>query len=96
MSTCDVPDCAVRHVLPAPPTGPSPMDAGRQGDCVPAGAGVDLWLQPVDGKPPHQLTQFADDRLIADFAWSRDGKRLAITRSSTTTDIVLFKGLNKK
>ena len=30
---------------------------------------------------------------ITDFAWSRDGKRLAISRSVTTNDIVLFKGL---
>ena len=94
---CDLPYCAVRHVLPTPPSQGRlqwPPD-GKAIAFLPPPAS-NLWLQPVDGKPPHQLTQFADDRLIADFAWSRDGKRLAIARSSTTTDIVLFKGLNKK
>jgi hypothetical protein len=31
--------------------------------------------------------------VIDDFAWSRDSTRLAIARSTTTNDIVLFKGL---
>jgi hypothetical protein len=30
---------------------------------------------------------------ILDFAWSRDGKRLAIARATTTTDIILFRGV---
>jgi hypothetical protein len=28
-------------------------------------------------------------------AWSRDGKRLAITRYTVTNDIVLFQGLRR-
>ena len=44
-------------------------------------------------KAPYQLTHFTDGRTITDFAWSHDGKRLAIARSVTTNDIVLFKGL---
>jgi hypothetical protein len=44
---------------------------------------------------PHQLTHFNDDRIITDFAWSRDGKRLAVARSRVTSDIVLFKGLRR-
>ena len=58
-------------------------------------ATTNLWIQPLDGKAPRQLTHFTDGRTIADFAWSRDGKRLAIARSTTTNDIVLFKGLRK-
>lgn len=46
------------------------------------------------GHPPRQLTRFTDARRIYAFAWSRDGKRLAIARTSTTDDIVLIKGLN--
>jgi hypothetical protein len=53
-----------------------------------------LWVQPFDGNPPHQLTHFTD-RIIEDFAWSHDGKRLAIARTTTTNDIVLFKGLRR-
>jgi hypothetical protein len=52
-----------------------------------------LWVQPVSGAPPHQLSHFADGRAILDFAWSRDGTRLAVARAKTTTDIVLFRGL---
>jgi hypothetical protein len=36
-----------------------------------------------------------DSRTIPDFAWSRDGKRLAIARMTVTNDIVLFKGLKR-
>jgi hypothetical protein len=50
-------------------------------------------VQPIDGSPRRQLTHFTDNRTITDFAWSRDGKRLAIARATVTNDIVLFKGL---
>jgi hypothetical protein len=53
-----------------------------------------IWVRPLDDRPPYQLTQFPD-RTIVDFASSRDAKRLAIARASTTSDIVLFKGLKK-
>jgi Tol biopolymer transport system component len=62
-------------------------------------AGVDratssnIWIQPLDGSPLRGLTHFADGRVIDDFAWSRDGNQLAIARSTTTNDIVLFRGL---
>jgi hypothetical protein len=53
-----------------------------------------IWVQPlVRGAPPKPFTHFTDDREIIDFAWSRDGERLAITRVRSTTDIVLFKNL---
>ena len=54
-----------------------------------------IWAQTLDGKPPRQLTHFTDNRQIADFAWSRDGKRLAIARATVTNDIVLIKGLKR-
>ena len=59
------------------------------------GRGGNLWVQPLDGSARRQLTHFADDRTITDFAWSRDGTRLAITRNTVTNDIVLFKGLRR-
>jgi Tol biopolymer transport system component len=52
-----------------------------------------LWVQPLSGGAPRQLTHFTDGRPIRSFAWSRDGQRLAITRSTVTNDIVLFEGL---
>ena len=58
-------------------------------------AQANIWIQPIDGKPVYQLTNFTDGKTIGDFAWSRDGKRLAISRVSVTNDIVLFKGLKQ-
>jgi Tol biopolymer transport system component len=54
---------------------------------------MNLWVQPVDGGSAYQLTHFTDAQVIDDFAWSRDGSRLVVARSTTTKDIVLFKGL---
>ena len=54
--------------------------------------GPNIWVQPLDGSAPSQLTHFTDGRTILDFAWSRDGKRLAIVRATIANDIVLLKG----
>jgi hypothetical protein len=45
-----------------------------------------------DPEATHALT---DDCQISDAAWSRDGKRLAIARTTQTADIVLFRGLKR-
>ena len=49
-----------------------------------------LWAQPVNGGPRRQLTNFKSD-LIFNYAWSRDGKKLALARGSKTSDVVLIK-----
>ena len=42
------------------------------------------------------LTHFPNDaRQIADFAWSADGKRIAVARSTSSSNIVLFRGLSR-
>ena len=38
-----------------------------------------LWNQPIDGGSPAPVTQFTSDQIFG-FAWSTDGKRLAIAR----------------
>jgi Tol biopolymer transport system component len=54
----------------------------------------DIWVQPLDGGAPRQLTHFPPDgQQIWDFAWSADGQRLAVARASITNNIVLFRGL---
>ena len=60
-----------------------------------AGSPPNVWAAPLDGGPPHQLTRFSDGRRIGLFAWSRDGKRLALTRTTTTHDIVMITGLKQ-
>jgi eukaryotic-like serine/threonine-protein kinase len=49
-----------------------------------------IWSQSVNGGPRKPLTNFKSDR-ISCFAWSRDGKRLAIARGPVTTDVVLLR-----
>lgn len=87
---CDLPDC----------TNPREF-AGRAGQWTPDGRGIafsdntdpkNIWVQPIDGGPPHPLTRFTD-KTINYFAWSPDGRRLAITRGTTLADIVLIKGI---
>jgi Tol biopolymer transport system component len=53
-----------------------------------------IWALPLDGRTPQQLTRFTDGD-VQSFAWSRDGTRLAVIRSTTTNDIVLLQGLRE-
>jgi Tol biopolymer transport system component len=55
-------------------------------------SGANLWSFPLDGGEPRKITDFTD-RNIQSFAWSSDGTRLAILRTTTVSDIVLLKGL---
>jgi serine/threonine protein kinase len=48
-----------------------------------------IWIQPQDGSPPRQLTDFKSDRIFA-FDWSRDGKWLALSRGPEQRDVVLM------
>jgi len=94
---CELPTCVTRRVLAVPPTSTlrryrwTPDSRGIADILAP---GSNIWIVPLDGSPPRQLTHFTE-RSIQDFAWSHDGKRLAIARTTTTNDIVLFKGLKK-
>lgn len=47
-----------------------------------------IWVQPIDGGAPRQVTSF-DSQLIYNFAISRDG-RLAMSRGRQTNDVVLI------
>ncbi|MBZ5526332.1 MAG: protein kinase [Acidobacteriia bacterium] len=53
-----------------------------------------LWLQPLDGKPGRLLTHFTSER-IGGFAWSPDGKRLAVQRGHTESDVILLRDTAK-
>jgi Tol biopolymer transport system component len=50
----------------------------------------DIWRQPLAGGAPKQLTHFSSG-LIYCFAWSPDGKNLAVARGNQTADIVLLR-----
>ncbi len=53
------------------------------------GGASNLWSQPLDGSTPKQITDFKSD-LIHNFAYSRDGRQLALARGSHTRDAVLI------
>jgi serine/threonine protein kinase len=93
---CELPTCSARRSLPLPPNLSRPlrwMPSGREVAYVVAG---NLWSVPTTGgASPRQLTHFTDNRTIEAFAWSNDGKRLAIARTTVINDIVWFKGLRK-
>src|SRR5262249_49898427 len=52
-----------------------------------AGA-ANLWVQPLSGGPIKQLTFFKSMR-IEDYAFSPDGKSIALLRGGVTSDVVL-------
>ncbi len=49
-----------------------------------------LWLQPLDGSPGRQITNFKTEQ-IRDFHWSFDGRKLGIIRGHTDSDVVLLR-----
>ena len=51
-----------------------------------------IWALLLDGGPPTQMTNFKTD-FISSFDWSRDGRRLALSRGSQTSDVVLITDL---
>ncbi len=56
------------------------------------GAGSNLFYQPLDGSKPTQITHFnAEPMRIADYAFSPDGKQIAITRARVNdSNLVMF------
>jgi Tol biopolymer transport system component len=48
-----------------------------------------LWRQAVAGGAPMPITKFASEQLYR-FAYSRDGRQLALSRGSTISDVVLM------
>ncbi len=56
--------------------------------------GVDnIWRQPLDGSAGKWETEFKSER-IAQFRWSPDGRRLALVRGHTDSDVVLMRDTN--
>ena len=49
-----------------------------------------IWLQPFDGSPPRQLTDFSSGE-IYNFAYTADGQRIILARGHPTRDALLMK-----
>lgn len=53
---------------------------------------ANIWRQDLNSNAaPQRITNFAGDERIFSFAWSRDGRRLALARGAISTDVVLMK-----
>jgi Tol biopolymer transport system component len=94
---CDLPACVARRsmVIRTAPTASLHWTPDGNGIAyVDADTQANIWVQPLDGVA-RQLTHFTDGRRVEDFAWSPDGKRLAISRWTRVNDIVLFQGLKR-
>ncbi len=55
---------------------------------------TNLYMQPLSGGAAIQLTHFdSEPAVVGAYAWSRDGKKIALTRSRyNDTDVVMFSG----
>jgi Tol biopolymer transport system component/predicted Ser/Thr protein kinase len=63
-----------------------------------SGGVSNIWQRSLDGREAKQLTSFNSDQFpeLRNVAMSRDGKKLAVVRGYTTTDVVLIKDLNAR
>jgi Tol biopolymer transport system component len=81
--------------LPANSSGPVKWTAdGRALTFIRSLDGAEnLWKLPLEGGQPTQLTYFKPEstyQVITSYALSPDGKRMAITRAASTTNVILI------
>jgi serine/threonine protein kinase len=50
-----------------------------------------IFLQPLDGSAPRQLTRFSDGHIFY-FDWMPDGRDLVVSRGSVTSNVVMIDG----
>jgi Tol biopolymer transport system component len=48
-----------------------------------------IWRQKLEGGPPRQITNFESGQIF-EFDWSRDGRQLALTRGSESSDVIMI------
>lgn len=51
-----------------------------------------IWVQPLDGARPRQITSFTAGRILA-FDWSRDGKQFVLSQATESSYVALATGL---
>ncbi len=51
-----------------------------------------IWRQPIDGGPPVKVTDFKTGGIF-NFSYSRDGKRLALSRGTFERDVILLRDM---
>jgi hypothetical protein len=53
---------------------------------------ANIWRQPIAGGPPRKVTDFTQDQIFR-FAYSHDGKQLALARGTQSSDVVMISNL---
>ena len=103
MAIFTFPEARIVKTLETPPTavaggGSFPMRWTADGRALTyvdnRGGASNIWSLPVDGSAPKALTDFKQDRIFS-FAWSQDGRQLAVSRGSYTHDVFRIAGLRK-
>src|SRR5262245_800571 len=61
---------------------------------VTKGGVSNILIHPLSGKGPIQITDFKSGRLF-DFAWSRDGQKIAFAQGSVKSDVVLIQNFTR-
>jgi hypothetical protein len=93
---CDLPTCSDRREIQAPAGARRPFHFTQDGSAIAyvEPSGTNVWALPLDGSPAHAITSFPASTaggLIANYAWSNDGTRLAFARQTIAEDIVLLR-----
>jgi Tol biopolymer transport system component len=87
---CDLPSCGNQTKLPR--VGPRPRwIADATGIAFLDSTRSNIWVRPISGMAPYQMTHFTDGHSIGDYAWSHDRTQLAVTLVSAPSDVVLIK-----
>ena len=50
---------------------------------------TNVWELSLTGGAPRQITNFTSGRVF-DFAWSRDGQQLLLTKGNQSSDVILI------
>ena len=95
LAVCELAACSSRRTFPSLAQQWTPDSRGLA--YVDPRTRSDIWVQPLDGGAPRRIAHFSEDgSRIMDFAWSSDGRRLAVGRYTATTNIVLLRGLKRR
>ena len=69
--------------------------SGDVGGSPPGHPGSNILVQAVAGGPGRQVTAFTDEAILS-HAWSRDGRRLAVSRATQASDLVMITDEKKR
>jgi len=89
---CELPHCSSQRVIgDRDETTPVVSPNGTDYTFVKISDPTNVWIRPISGGEAKPLTHFTDHK-ISNYAWSPDGKHLAISRYVEQSDIVRVRG----